>query len=108
MVTEQGYYTVNMDLISDPVKVGMNTMEIVIHDVKTGKPVKNKLKLEVVPWMPVHEHITRDVPVVSKMSEGKYLIENINFSMPGDWELYVKIIDGSKEDTVVFNVAVTR
>lgn len=107
-VTEQGYYLVSIDFVTNPVKVGSNDMKLVIDDAKTGRPVVKKLKIEVVPWMPAHEHVTRDIPIVSRINTGRYLVKNLNFSMQGDWEVYIKIIEDGDEDTVVFNVAVTN
>ena len=106
--TEQGYYIVTIDFLTNPVKVGNNNMKLIINDKKSKKPVEKKLQIEVVPWMPAHEHTTREIPVVNSKGRGNYLIENLNFSMPGDWEVYVKIIRGRKEDTAVLNVTVIK
>jgi hypothetical protein len=106
--TEQGYYLLDVQFITQPVKVGRNTMKLTIYEKKSKKPVEKKLDIEVVPWMPKHEHGTTDAPAVREIEKGQYLIEGIDFSMPGRWEVYVRMTDGRKEDTGVFDVSVEK
>lgn len=105
--TEQGYYRIDVQFTS-PVHVGKNTMKLLIKDPESGNAIAKKLTIEVVPWMAAHEHGIREVPVVTVFGTGNYLVDGIHFSMPGDWEVYLKIIDGQKEDTAVFNVPVAE
>lgn len=106
--TEQGYYVLDVQFITVPVKVGINSMKLTIYENKSERPVNKKLDIEVVPWMPKHEHGLTDAPVVREIEKGQYLIEGINFSMPGRWEVYVRMRDGRKEDTSVFDVSVEK
>lgn len=104
--TEQGYYSLTVESVTSPVKTGRNTMKMKIREGRSKTPVTKKLKIEVMPWMPAHEHGATEVPVIKENGNGDYLIERLNFSMPGKWEVYVKIRDGRSEDTAVFNVDV--
>jgi YtkA-like len=104
--SEQGFYSVDVQSAGNPVMVGENNMNITVIDVKSMKPLERKLNIEALPWMPAHEHGSSNKPVVTYLGRGKYHIEGITFTMPGDWEIYLKIQDNGKEDSVVFNVPV--
>ena len=106
--TEQGYYSVNAEFLSSPVRTGMNSMKLVIKDADSNRPVKKHLDIQVIPWMPAHEHPSMQVPAIKEIANGEYFIEGLDFSMPGDWEIYVRITDDGREDTAVFNVTVTE
>ena len=105
--TEQGLYFVSIEFTGAHIKVGKNSMKLFIGDRRSKAPLKNKLDIEVVPWMPAHEHGTSELPIIRELGKGEYSVEQINLSMPGLWEIYVRINKGKKgEDTAVFNVNV--
>jgi len=105
--TEQGLYSVTLEFQGTQAKVGRNSMKLFIGDRKTKSPAKGKLNIEVVPWMPQHEHGTSEVPVIKDLGKGYYSVERVHLSMPGPWEIYVRINKGKKgEDTAVFNINV--
>jgi hypothetical protein len=104
--SEQGNYIISAEFLTRPVKRGMNTLRLILYERKSGKPVSKKLKLEVVPWMPTNVHAVNEVPVIKDEGKGEYLIEKINFDADGDWEIYIKIKNGSEEDSAVFDVSV--
>jgi hypothetical protein len=106
--TEQGFYSVDVQCAANPVMTGKNNITVTINDVKSMKPLEKKLIIEAIPWMPTHEHGSSDIPVITYLGKGQYRIDEINFTMPGDWDVYLKIRDGGKEDTAVFNVNVAR
>jgi YtkA-like protein len=49
------------------------------------------LMLQVRPWMPAHDHGSSIVPTVADQGQGKYLVTNVDFFMPGHWELQTSI-----------------
>ncbi|MBI5639519.1 MAG: FixH family protein [Nitrospirae bacterium] len=105
--TEQGLYFVSMDFTGTQIKVGNNSMKLFIGDRKSKAPLKQKLDVEIVPWMPAHEHGTSALPIIKELGKGEYSVEQVNLSMPGLWEIYVRINKGKRgEDTAVFNVNV--
>jgi len=105
--TEQGLYFVSIDFTGTQIKVGNNSMKLFIGDRKSKTPLKQKLDIEIVPWMPAHEHGTSALPVIKDLGKGEYSVEQLNLSMPGLWEIYVRINKGKKgEDTAVFNINV--
>jgi hypothetical protein len=82
-------------------------MKLFIGDHKSKAPLKQKLDIEIVPWMSAHEHGTSTLPIIKELGKGEYSVEQVNLSMPGLWEIYVRINKGKKgEDTAVFNVNV--
>lgn len=107
VLTEQGFYLLTVEAVTKPIRVGKNTFKIMIADRKTGKPVGEKLAIEVIPWMPKHEHGVTEMPIIKEIAKGVYIIE-VNFSMPGDWEVYIRIKKNGKEDTGVFDVKVAK
>ena len=105
--TEQGLYFVSLEFAGTQAKVGENSIKLFIGDRKSKAPVKEKLDIDIVPWMPAHEHGAGNVPVVRELGKGQYSVERVNLSMPGLWEIYVRINKGKKgEDTAVFNINV--
>ncbi len=108
VVTEQGFYLLTVEAVTKPIRVGKNTFKIMTADSKTGKPVGEKLAIEVIPWMPKHEHGVTEMPIIKEIAKGVYIMEGVNFSMPGDWEVYIRIKKNGKEDTGVFDVKVVK
>ena len=104
--SEQGNYIVSIEFPASPVKTGTNTMRLIVYERGTKEPVSKKLELEVIPWMPTNVHAVNEVPIVKEKGKGEYLIEKVNFGVAGDWEVYVKIKSGSREDSAVFDVNV--
>ncbi|MFT6583852.1 MAG: hypothetical protein ACJAU6_004311 [Alphaproteobacteria bacterium] len=55
--------------------------------------------------MPTHGHGFPTAPRVTKnLGRGEYLIEGVQFNMPGWWEMKFQISDGRQNDTVIFNL----
>ena len=104
--TEQGYYYIDVKFPAEAARVGKNSFEMKIMDGRSEKPVRNDLDIQVVPWMPSAVHGKTDAPVVTKTGEGEYLVEGVIFDSPGQWEVYIRIMDGGKADTAVFDVDV--
>lgn len=105
--TEQGLYFVSIDFKGAQVKVGNNSFKLFIGDQRSKAPLKQKLDLEIVLWMPAHEHGSGTAPIIKELGKGEYSVEQANLTMPGLWEIYVRINKGKKgEDTAVFNVNV--
>ena len=90
-------------------KVGFHNLKFTVLHKKSQKPVKKKLELEVIPWMPTSaQHDITELPTVQQLGNGKYLIERLNFSSEGAWEVHVRIDQNRKEDSVVIDVDVVK
>lgn len=106
--SEQGFYSIDVQCAANPVTVGKNNMTVKINDIKSMKPIERKLDMDVIPWMTAMEHGSSDIAVVTYLGKGQYRVEGINFTMPGDWDVYLKLREGEKDDTAVFTVHVAR
>ncbi|MGD2080104.1 MAG: FixH family protein [Nitrospirota bacterium] len=106
--TEQGNYFLKVKFATEPVRVGRTSMNLKIYDETTGQPSKGGLDVTVFPWMPFHEHGSREVPIVTSLGDGEYLVENLTFTMAGEWEVFVIIKDEDIEDEAVFVVKVQK
>jgi hypothetical protein len=93
---------------TDPAVIPVNafhTWTITVTDMD-GNPV-NDAEISVDGGMPAHGHGLPTQPEVTKqLGDGKYLIEGVKFSMPGDWEMKFTIKAGGMEETVVRTVEV--
>lgn len=71
-----------------------------------GEPVKDA-EITVAGAMPEHNHDLPTMPKVTKnFGDGTYLIEGIEFTMPGWWAMTFTIKVADKTDTVTFNLMV--
>jgi hypothetical protein len=77
---------VEMRTAPQPPVAGVNEALIALTDTQTGAPVDGA-DIAVVPWMPAMGHGTSIVPTVTPQGDGKYLVTNLSFFMPGTWEL---------------------
>lgn len=83
---------------------GTNAALFVMSDVATGARVDG-LALSVVPWMPAHAHGASVSPTVAPTGPGEYTVRNIDFFMPGSWQLRVAI-SGARTDSVTADLEV--
>jgi hypothetical protein len=81
---------------SQPPPRGTCTVELTITDA-AGAP-KDGLALDVVPWMPSHGHGASTKPAVLAKGGGNYVVTDVNFFMPGEWELRTTIGGASHAD----------
>jgi hypothetical protein len=106
--TEQGHYLINVESEEKVLKVGNHNLKFTFLHKKSKKPVTKKLNLEVIPWMRSGQHDASELPKVKHIGDGQYLIERLNFSQKGDWEVYVRIDKDEKEDAAVFDVDIVE
>jgi hypothetical protein len=100
-MTDNGVYSVEMVIKDKDLKVGVNTLDIIVHD-KSDKDVAGA-EIKVVPWMPEMGHGVFEKPVVKERGGGTYSVENIILIMEGRWELRLKIKKNNAEDNVTFD-----
>ena len=97
-VTESGEYSIELLLPDQKVEMGVNKVDIIIHD-KKDRDVAGA-DITVTPWMPSMDHGVMEKPVVNEKGGGLYSATNVVFSMTGDWELRLRITKGSTTETV--------
>jgi hypothetical protein len=97
-ISEKGEYSVEAILPGGGPKVGVNKIDIIIHN-KEDKDVAGA-DLIVTPWMPSMNHGVKEKPVIRERGGGLYAISNVVFNMMGDWELRINILKGETADKV--------
>ena len=70
---------------SQPPPRGTCTVELIVTD-EAGNP-KDGIDLGLVPWMPAHGHGASVKPTIIAKGNGRYVATNVDFFMPGQWEL---------------------
>jgi hypothetical protein len=100
-----------MALSSGP-GVGLNTFTFVLRDAAGAVPVGMTVTAEK-PYMPKHMHGATTFPTVTDQGDGTFVVSEINFFMPGYWELTLDLSPSSvggdapaTSDKVVFSVCV--
>jgi hypothetical protein len=62
----------------------------------SGTPIDG-LRIDAVPWMPSMGHGASIKPSVSAAGQGRYVLANVDFFMPGQWELLTTIADNAED-----------
>ncbi len=77
----------HLELRSDPQPpiVGVVPFELRVVDVD-GQGVPG-LDIQITPYMPRMGHGTSVVPSATDQGDGRYLVDNVDLIMPGEWEL---------------------
>ena len=73
----------------DPAR-GMNSWLISLSD-SAGAPL-TECDVSLTPYMPEHAHGVATAPVISEGEPGQYQVEQIEFIMPGLWEMRVELV----------------
>jgi hypothetical protein len=100
-MTEKGLFSVEIMIKEKELKVGANTIDIIVHD-KNDKDVAGA-EITVVPWMPGMGHGVFEKPVVTERGGGVYSVGNISLIMGGHWELRFRVKKDALEDNVTFD-----
>lgn len=100
-LTDKKLYSLELVVPEKNLKMGVNTVEIIVHHATGGDVAK--AELTVTPWMPSMGHGVMQKPNVTERGGGLYSVDNVVFSMTGHWQLQVKVAKGDMEDTAVFD-----
>jgi hypothetical protein len=66
--------------------VGVSTFDLTIADASGGVPVGLTVTADK-PYMPLHRHYASVAPVVTSTQAGTFVMSNISFFQPGDFEV---------------------
>jgi hypothetical protein len=104
--TAQAKYRVALHPLAEPVPVNsMHAWEIRLLT-PAGEPVRGA-QIEVGGGMPQHGHGLPTQPRVTRdAGDGRYLLEGMKFSMPGWWEIKLKVAAAGGNDSVTFNTVI--
>jgi plastocyanin len=105
-VTEKGLFSVEMDIPDKKLLVGVNTLDLIIHD-RRDRDVTGA-DITFTPWMPEMGHGVFENPVIVEKGHGLYTVNNIILVMGGHWEFRINIKKGKSEDNVVFDFPYVR
>jgi len=88
-------------------KQGENRLRLFFSNHESHQPTSLSQNLNVEIWMPGMGHGSLPTHVTSVRS-GEYLIENIFFSMPGEWEIRIQLLnyDGSIAEQNSFKLVI--
>ena len=100
-LTDHKVYSLEMVVPDKQLKMGVNTVEIIVHHAAGGDVAQAELK--VTPWMPSMGHGVMQKPLVTERGGGLYTVSNIVLSMTGHWQLQVQVAKDDQEDTAVFD-----
>jgi hypothetical protein len=99
-LTDNNLYSLELVLPGKHLMMGVNTVEIIVHDATGGDVAE--ANLTVTPWMPSMGHGSMQKSIVTERGGGLYSVDNVVLSMTGHWQLQVAIAKDGNEDTVVF------
>jgi hypothetical protein len=94
-----------VDAMPAPPSKGENAWTIKLTDAM-GSPI-NGATVTVKPFMPDHGHGSSVLPLVQPDTSGTYLITQLDFFMPGIWQITLAVAQGGGQpDNVVFTFCV--
>lgn len=100
-LTDNNLYSLELVIPEKNLRMGVNTVEIIIHHATGGDVAQ--AELTVTPWMPSMGHGVMQKPFVTERGGGLYSVENVVLSMTGHWQLQVAVAKDDKNDTAVFD-----
>ncbi len=101
--TDVKLFRVELEIEPSQPIVGSNAAILTVSDARSNQKIDDAL-IEVVPWMTMHGHGSSKKPAIKKTEGGRYRVENLYYTMEGDWDLIVTIQKGDSKDTVTFPV----
>jgi hypothetical protein len=96
--TDQGKLAIEARTAPDqpPIR-GLGSVELRIEDPTSGGRVDG-LSIDATTWMPAMGHGASVNPTVTSKGTGVYVVDNVDFFMPGTWELRLAL-HGMYDDT---------
>jgi hypothetical protein len=77
----------------------------VFRDAKLQQPAAGTT-IEVDAGMPAHHHGMNLSARIEPVSDGRFRVSGMLFHMPGQWEIYIDVIQGAKKERARFAVEV--
>jgi hypothetical protein len=105
-LSKQGRYEVAVQPVAGPAPLNrMHAWSIQLRS-PSGTPV-NGAHISIDGGMPQHGHGFPTQPRVTReLGDGRYLVEGMKFSMPGWWQIKVKVDGSAGQDEAAFNTIV--
>lgn len=100
-ITDKGLFGLELVVKGDKLKVGSNSIDIIIHD-KDDKDVTGA-ELTVTPRLPSMGHGVFEKPAVMERGGGVYSVRSVDLMMGGHWQLNVLVKHNGLEDKATFD-----
>ncbi|MGK0297638.1 MAG: hypothetical protein ACI9XC_001251 [Gammaproteobacteria bacterium] len=103
-MTEQGIFQISIQSEVIPIPINQIQSWTLHLQSAAGENVDNA-EITVVGGMPLHNHGMPTVPQVTQaLGNGNYLVEGIQFHMPGQWLVTLTISAEAKTDSIIYNL----
>jgi hypothetical protein len=103
-MTDAKLYLLELQLEPATPIVGNNAAILTVSDARSNRKIDDAV-IEIVPWMTMHSHGSTKKPIIKKVGAGQYHVENLYYTMEGDWDLLVTIQNGGSHDTATFSIS---
>ncbi|MDI1476993.1 FixH family protein [Polyangium sp. y55x31] len=84
-----------------PIMQGENDLRLTLHDAATGAVIEGA-SIEVTAIMPAMGHEATDAPAIEEAGGGAYAVRGLALSMPGRWDVHVRVEHQGTTDEVHF------
>jgi len=102
--TEGNLFRIELRIDPPQPVVGSNAALLDVYDAKSNEKIDDAT-IEVIPWMTMHGHGSSKKPTVHKQGSGQYRVEDIYYTMEGDWDLLITIQKKGAKDTATFPIS---
>lgn len=102
--TDDNLFRIELHIEPPQPVVGNNALVLDVYDARSNERIDDA-EIEVIPWMTMHGHGSSKKPTVHKQGSGHYRVENVFFTMEGDWDLMVTIQKKGAKDTATFPIS---
>jgi hypothetical protein len=103
-ITDGNLFRIELRIDPPQPVVGNNSVLLDVYDAKSNERIDDA-EIDVVPWMTMHGHGSSKKPTVQKQGSGRYRVENVFFTMEGDWDLLITIQKKGAKDTATFPIS---
>lgn len=98
-----GTFVAQLQVNPDPPRMEINNNAVLIIYGRDSRTKIEGAHVEATPWMTQHSHGSSKKTKITEKGGGAYLIDDIYFTMDGEWDLIVKITKNKQEDQVIFS-----
>ncbi len=98
--SEEGNFLIKAQTEPDHTIVGNTIVTLTVVDVRSRNPVEG-VRIEAVPWMTIHGHGSSKKTRVKEKGKGIYAVEDVFFTMAGDWDLLITLRKDAIEDKAI-------
>jgi len=98
--SEEGRFVIKVHTEPAHPIVGANVVIVTILDGRSGIPLEGVI-IEATPWMTIHSHGSSKKTRIKEKGKGLYHVEDVFFTMAGDWDLLLTLRKDAIEDKAI-------